>query len=123
MLVGLHCDRGLDHDPGAAFRPAEDEKIKEDLTKAIGLRILGPIHLGVILSEWENVIDYWGITDWDTYRTFPRAGRGTILGQNQRQELWSVFGPVLEELASNAGMMTWSQLAFSSSSLAQSHEI
>jgi len=44
------------------------------------------------------------------------------LGQNQREELWSVFGPVLEEFASNAGMMTWSQLAFASSSLAQSHE-
>jgi superfamily I DNA/RNA helicase/mRNA-degrading endonuclease RelE of RelBE toxin-antitoxin system len=110
------------HNPGEAFRPAEDEKIKEDLTKAIGLRILGPISLGVVLSEWENVIDYWGITDWGTYRTFPRTGRGTILGQNQREELWSVFGPVLEELASSAGMMTWSQLAFASSSLAQSHE-
>jgi mRNA-degrading endonuclease RelE of RelBE toxin-antitoxin system len=110
------------HNPGGAFRPAEDEKIKEDLTKAIGLRILGPISLGVVLSEWENVIDYWGITDWDTYRLFPRAGRGTILGQNQREELWSVFGPVLEELETNTGMMTWSQLAFASSSLAKSHE-
>ena len=110
------------HNSGPGFRPAEDEKIQEDLTKAIGLRILGPISLGVVLSEWENVIDYWGITDWDTYRTFPRTGRGTILGQNQREELWSVFGPVLEGLASNAGMMTWSQLAFASSSLAQSVE-
>jgi len=110
------------HNPGIPFKPAQEGKIKDALESAIGLRILGPLDLGTILSEWNNVIDYWGLSDWESYRTFPRTGRGTVLGQRQRQELWSVFGPVLENLAEDEGEMTWSQLAFSSAESSRADE-
>ena len=110
------------HNPGIPFKHAQEGKIKDELESAIGLRILGPLNLGFILSEWNNVIDYWGLSDWESYRTFPRTGRGTLLGQRQREEMWSVFGPVLQNLAVEDGEMTFSQLAFSAAALSRADE-
>ena len=110
------------HHPDIPFKLAQEGRIKDELESAIGLRILGPLNLEFILSEWPNVIDYWGLCDWESYRTFDRAGRGTQLGQRQREEMWSVFGPVLQNLARGGGGMTFSQLAFSAAELSRADE-
>jgi superfamily I DNA/RNA helicase/mRNA-degrading endonuclease RelE of RelBE toxin-antitoxin system len=105
------------NNPGVQFEAAEEKKLEEHLESAMGLKILGPLDLKFILSEWKHVVDYWGLTDLESYLKFPRTGRGTILGQRQREELWSVFGPVLQNLSTSKSEMTWSQLTFSSATL------
>ena len=106
------------HNPKRSFKAADDAEINAELEAAIGLRILGPLDLGFIVAEWNHIIDYWGITDWETYRDFPRTGRGTLLGRRQREELWSVFGPVLSKFSDPSGAMTWSQVTFAAAHLA-----
>ena len=108
-----------DHNEERVFKAAEPSEVNEALEAAIGLRILGPMSLELILSEWRNVIDYWGISDLEAYRAITRSGRGTVLGQNQREELWSVFGPVLENFSESSDAMTWSQMTFAAARLAR----
>ncbi|MQF48989.1 hypothetical protein FIM08_03730 [SAR202 cluster bacterium AC-647-N09_OGT_505m] len=110
------------NNPGVQFEATQEEKIEEHLKSAMGLKILGPLDLKFVLSEWKHVVDYWGLTDLESYLTFPRTGRGTILGQRQREELWSVFGPVLQDLSNSKSEMTWSQLTFSSATLSAKEE-
>ena len=107
----------LRHNPGRSFNPKDGESVKVELEKAMGLRILGSMDPGFALSEWNNVVDYWGISDWERYRDFPRVGRGTILGHKQRVDYWSVFGAMLERISEHADSMTWSQVAFAASNI------
>jgi hypothetical protein len=51
-----------------------------------------------LLSEWNNVVDAWGIDGLERYATVPRLGRRSPLGPKQRERLWSVFGPVAARL-------------------------
>ena len=44
-----------------------------------------------LTSEWNDVVDAWGVMTWEFYRDVPRLGRKTRLGVRQREELWSVF--------------------------------
>jgi len=60
-------------------------------------------------SEWDAVIDPWGIKDWDRYRNLPRAGRSIPLGARKRKEIWDVYEKVLDD-ASNRSSRTFSQL-------------
>jgi len=51
-----------------------------------------------LLSEWEHVIDAWGIETWEQYRDVARTGRRTRLAEAQRRVLWPVFEGVYEGL-------------------------
>jgi mRNA-degrading endonuclease RelE of RelBE toxin-antitoxin system len=106
------------HNPGRSFKAADNTEVSAELEAAIGLRILGPLDLGFIVAEWNHIIDYWGITDWESYRDFSRTGRGTLLGRRQREELWSVFGPVLGKISESSSAMTWSQVTFAATPFA-----
>lgn len=108
-----------DHNKDRTFTAADQNDVNNALEAAIGLRILGPMSLELIVSEWRNVIDYWGIGDLETYQATPRSGRGTVLGQNQREELWSVFGPVLEQFSESSDSMTWSQMTYATARIVQ----
>ena len=108
-----------DNNQGQNFRPADGVRVNEAIEAAIGLRILGPMSLEFVISEWNNVIDYWGVQNLAAYQAIPRPGSGTLLGQRQREQLWSVFGPVLEQIADQAGTMTWSQVTFSAAGIAE----
>ena len=57
-----------------------------------------PFPASFVKSEWKWVINYWGLDDWESYRAFPRRGRGTRLGAIQRNQLWSVFQLVIDEM-------------------------
>jgi len=107
----------LRHNTDRNFNPKDEGSVKVELEKAMGLRVLGSMDPGFALSEWKNVVDYWGINDWDRYREFARAGRGTILGHKQRADYWSVFGAMLERISEHADSMTWSQVAFAASNI------
>ena len=60
-------------------------------------------------TEWDQVVDYWGLKQWEDYRDIARTGRGTALTQNRRRELWTVFDAVLAELNARHAM-TWGEL-------------
>lgn len=57
--------------------------------------------LSFILNEWDEVVDSWNITDWETYRTIPRLGRKNRLPENRRKVLWNIFSLVLNHLTEN----------------------
>lgn len=62
-----------------------------------------------LLTEWEQVVDAWGLGDWEAYRDVPRLGRKTRLPEERRAVLWAIFQQVRaaldrEGLITEAGM-------------------
>lgn len=51
-----------------------------------------------LLTEWEQVVDAWQLTNWEAYRDVARLGRKTRLPEPQRAILWSIFEQVRAEL-------------------------
>jgi hypothetical protein len=97
------------HSPGRRFRPANNRQLAaafENATAAVGSK---KFTAAFVQAEWDAIIDPWGIDDWEIYRNFSRAGRGTPLGARQRLRLWKVVERAREFLASR-GLMTWNQL-------------
>ena len=62
-----------------------------------------------LVTEWEQVVDDWQLSDWEGYRDVPRIGRRRRLSENQRRLLWSVFDRVQQKL-DEAGQVTPSQV-------------
>ncbi|MEK7950454.1 3'-5' exonuclease [Luteolibacter sp. Y139] len=56
--------------------------------------------------EWNEVVDPWQLSDWDSYRDVPRLGRKTRLGVKQREALWQVFERVRDSLHER-NLTTW----------------
>lgn len=53
-----------------------------------------------LLSEWNDVVDAWQLTSWESYRDVARLGRKTRLSETQRRLLWSIFERVITGLSS-----------------------
>lgn len=64
---------------------------------------------GFLLSEWENVIDDWGIETLDDYVNLSRVGRRSKIGHKQRQGLWLIFEET-KKLLKSRKLTTWSKL-------------
>ena len=62
-----------------------------------------------LVSEWNNVIDAWGIETLEAYQAVKRMGRKSRLGPNQRAQLWPVFEAVRSALAAER-YTTWPQV-------------
>lgn len=58
-----------------------------------------------IWTEWRDVVDAWQLTDWDAYKSVPRLGRKTRLGEKQRESLWSIFSDLRAAIDSR-GLIT-----------------
>lgn len=54
--------------------------------------------LQFLLTEWEQVVDAWQLTTWESYRDVTRLGRKTRLAEKQRSILWSIFEKVQASL-------------------------
>ena len=63
------------------------------------------------MSEWDQVVDAWGITSWEQYRDVQRVGRKVRLTEAQRKRLWEVFQNVRFAMAT-AGEMTISDVYY-----------
>ncbi|MDE0297592.1 MAG: UvrD-helicase domain-containing protein [Candidatus Poribacteria bacterium] len=66
-------------------------------------------NLRFLLSEWESVVDAWGLDSWEAYRDIRRLGRKTRLPVGQRFILWSIFEGVKTNLRER-GLVTRSEL-------------
>ena len=53
-----------------------------------------------LLTEWEQVVDAWGLESWEAYRDVVRLGRKTRLPEAQRTVLWAIFERVRAGLQS-----------------------
>lgn len=53
-----------------------------------------------LYTEWEQVVDAWQLTSWESYRDITRLGRKTRLPEPQRRLLWSIFEQVRSRLTS-----------------------
>jgi superfamily I DNA/RNA helicase/mRNA-degrading endonuclease RelE of RelBE toxin-antitoxin system len=51
-----------------------------------------------LLTEWDHVVDAWGLSSWEEYRDVARLGRKTRLSEAQRRMLWSIFERVRNDL-------------------------
>jgi len=58
-----------------------------------------------IWTEWKDVVNAWQLSDWDSYKSVPRLGRKTRLGEKQRESLWSIFVELRDALDSK-GLIT-----------------
>lgn len=72
--------------------------------------------LAFLRSEWDAVIDPWGIRTWTSYKGVPRTGRSTPLGAKQRLTLWKIFEEV-QRLCAERRQMTWSRLCYEAAAL------
>lgn len=92
------------------FVPARAEDVGRALN--MGLRKAaggGEFSVPFLRSEWDAIVDPWGLATWPEYKGFSRAGRATPLGAKQRLQLWSIFEGARAELRA-MGRTTWSEL-------------
>lgn len=62
-----------------------------------------------LLSEWEDVVDAWQISDWEAYRDVMRLGRKTRLLESQRKILWDLYSK-LQSFLDERNLLTSAKL-------------
>jgi len=93
---------------------ASRELIQELLQKATSESPALRFSQSFLLNEWEQVVDAWQLSNWESYRDVARLGRKTRLPEKQREILWSIFERVREKLNNESyltGADLFSQLA------------
>jgi superfamily I DNA/RNA helicase/mRNA-degrading endonuclease RelE of RelBE toxin-antitoxin system len=88
---------------------ASSDFIQELLSEGAKEGELSRFTLHFLTSEWEDVVDAWGLDTWEAYRDVQRLGRKTRLPEKQREILWSLFTRVRAELA-GGGMVTYADM-------------
>jgi mRNA-degrading endonuclease RelE of RelBE toxin-antitoxin system len=53
---------------------------------------------GFVVEEFNEIVDAFGLRDWDSYRDVRRLGRKSRLNEAKRRLLWDGFAAVLQEL-------------------------
>ncbi|WP_071515949.1 3'-5' exonuclease [Geitlerinema sp. PCC 9228] len=82
------------------------------------LQQLGAAYL---LSEFEDVIEAWGLTTCQAYLDFDRRGRGMPLKSSIREAIWAVYETWRDRLAAD-GLLSWGQLRQNALDVAQQNE-
>ncbi len=76
-----------------------DRKTLKELLKEASKEIGGhKFSAQFLFTEWDQVVDAWQLTTWESYRDVARLGRKTRLPEPQRAILWSIFEIVLQKL-------------------------
>lgn len=88
---------------------ATNEQVRDLLAQANKFVGDGSARLEFLVSEWEQVIDAWGLENWENYRDVTRIGRKTRLPEPRREKLWAIFTDLRQRL-SEAGLVTWNQV-------------
>ena len=89
--IGLRLYKTHVQSPGRAATIASRETVRglvQEAANAVGGHKFG-VHF--VLTEWEQVVDAWRLTNWAGYRDVVRLGRKTRLPEAQRKVLWSIF--------------------------------
>ena len=62
-----------------------------------------------LLSEWDDVVDAWQISDWEAYRDVMRLGRKTRFLESQRKILWDLYSK-LQSFLDERNLLTSAKL-------------
>ena len=88
---------------------ASPEQIRQSLADAAGAVDGQKFSPRFLMSEWEDVVDAWGLDSWEAYRDVARLGRKTRLPEKQRQALWAVFERLGVDLDAQ-GLITYARM-------------
>jgi superfamily I DNA/RNA helicase len=72
---------------------ADDRTIDQLIRDSLG-DLEAHFDVAFLRSEWDTVVDFWGVSSFERYRDINRTGRGTALSPNVRRKLWTVFAEV-----------------------------
>ncbi len=102
---------------GKAFSAVDSKRLDDLLDAAKAKAAPGAdFSLPFLRSEWDAVVDPWGIRTWASYKGVSRTGRSTPLGAKQRLTLWKVFEEA-QRLLAERRLMTWSGLCYEAAAL------
>lgn len=94
-----HVARSLTNKMGGRVNNQVDETYVRTVIERSANRVSnGKIPSSFLISEWESIIDPWGIRSWDEYEKASRAGRGKSLQSKQKASVWEVFDDVITSL-------------------------
>lgn len=95
---------------GFSFAPVQPK----ELDAYIDTAMTGNADIGVsknfLRSEFDAVVDYWGVNDLATYQQVDHSGRGTPISPDRRAAIWPVFESVRAQMH-RENRMTWADLA------------
>jgi superfamily I DNA/RNA helicase len=100
---------GLLADSGRKFEIVKRDQLSELLAQHGKQLDRGKFTDDFIESEWNAVIDYWGLENLEEYEKVNRAGRGTALPAHHRRQLWQAFSCVRAELK-RKNLLSWGDL-------------
>ena len=108
----------------SSLKPVPAEKLREMADEAAAMAGLDEFNLDgrYLLAEWEQVILARQITNYASYATSPRPGRGGRLSRPARKILWSALETLLSELH-RRGQATYLQLAEAAADLLSSQQV
>jgi mRNA-degrading endonuclease RelE of RelBE toxin-antitoxin system len=81
---------------------ASREAVNKSMKAAAAEVGAGSFTHAFLMSEWDQVVDAWQVTEWEGYRDVARLGRKTRLREDRRKALWAVFESVRASLAKMA---------------------
>src|SRR5262249_30100889 len=83
------------------------QPLLDSAARNAGLQVRDPSFLW---TEWEAVIDAWGLESEESYLNATKEDRGLTLTASARQRVWPVFAATIAGL-SQRKMLTWAGLA------------
>ncbi|WP_437578083.1 3'-5' exonuclease [Sorangium sp. So ce887] len=98
---------------GKPLSVLDPEKQLGGLIETAKGRVAPSVDLSVafLRSEWNAVVDPWGLRSWPAYKGVSRAGRATPLGAKQRLVIWKIFEE-LQRLLAERRLTTWPGLCY-----------
>jgi superfamily I DNA/RNA helicase len=103
--VGTRLHKALIGPPSLATREQVKDLIR-DASSAVSGHKFSPHFL---VSEWEQLVDAWQLSTWESYRDVARLGRKTRLPEAQRAVVWSIFERVNQGLKVS-GLITQAEM-------------
>ena len=70
---------------------ATSQEVKESLKTASEKVEAHKFSLSFLLEEWNEIVDAWQLSSWESYRDVKRLGRKKRLPEKQRATLWKIF--------------------------------
>lgn len=91
------------------IQPADKKEIRRIISEVSTNFENSGFSLNFLFNEWDQVVDAWQLSDWESYRDVLRLGRKTRLPESRRQLIWSIFEKVRSELKDKK-LFTYSEM-------------
>jgi len=95
---------------GFSFMPVRPKELDFYIDTALADHADIDISKNFVRSEFDAIVDYWGVNDLATYQRIDRPDRGAPIAPDRRTALWPIFESVRSQMR-RSNRMTWSDLA------------